>query len=282
MTDGISVFVYRIAVNATTRNFPPRRTPDGCTFRPSLPIDLNVMITPWAESAQRHHRLLGWLMRMLEDIGTLTASQLSHYIAETDTFAPDEALEIVCEPLALSDYFTIWSWPRTLPTSATYVLRMLMTPQPSDENVKRLARPASAFSGVLFCSTEWSTASNRASNSFRRTGSRCAPASRFRYRTRKYWKRLSKVTGSAQQPGRRPLAGAKQGETLQSLAPKGGKTDWQSIAAADGIKDPLRLAPGQLIDLGYRHLGRDQWRGRREHRRRFRHRMMESGNASHH
>lgn len=125
MTDGISVFLYRIAVNATTRNFPPRRTPDGRTFRPSLPIDMNVMITPWADSAQRHHRLLGWVMRMLEDTGTLTASQLNHYIAETDTFAPDEALEIVCEPLALSDYFTIWDRLRTLPTSATYVLRML-------------------------------------------------------------------------------------------------------------------------------------------------------------
>jgi hypothetical protein len=125
MTDGISVFVYRVAVNATVRNFPPRRTPDGRYFRPSLPLDLNVMVTPWADSAQRHHRLLGWVMRMLEDIGTLTASQLNHYIAETDTFTPDEALEIVCEPLALADYFTIWDRLRTLPTSATYVLRML-------------------------------------------------------------------------------------------------------------------------------------------------------------
>jgi hypothetical protein len=51
------------------------------------------------------------------------------------------------------------------------------------------------------------------------------------------------------QPGRRPLTGARRGDTLQSLAAKGGKTDWQSIAAANGIEDPLRLTPGQLIDL---------------------------------
>jgi hypothetical protein len=125
MTDGISVFIFRVAINATTRNFPPRHTPDGRAYRPSLPLDLNVMITPWAANTQRHHRMLGWVMRMFEDVGTLTASQLNHYLAETDTFAPDEALDIVCDPLVLADYFTIWDRLRTLPTSATYALRMV-------------------------------------------------------------------------------------------------------------------------------------------------------------
>jgi hypothetical protein len=50
-------------------------------------------------------------------------------------------------------------------------------------------------------------------------------------------------------PGTNPLIGAKLGDTLQSLAAKGGRTDWQSIASANSIEDPLRLAPGQLINL---------------------------------
>jgi len=33
------------------------------------------------------------------------------------------------------------------------------------------------------------------------------------------------------------------------MAGKSGKGDWQSIAAANGIEDALRMAPGQLIDL---------------------------------
>lgn len=50
-------------------------------------------------------------------------------------------------------------------------------------------------------------------------------------------------------PGRKPLTRAKQGDSLQNMAAKKGKGNWQSIASANGIEDPLRLPPGQLIDL---------------------------------
>jgi len=53
----------------------------------------------------------------------------------------------------------------------------------------------------------------------------------------------------AAQKGHTPLKVAKQGQSVQSMAGKNGKSDWQSIASANGIEDPLRLAPGQLIDL---------------------------------
>jgi len=49
--------------------------------------------------------------------------------------------------------------------------------------------------------------------------------------------------------GTKPLKAAKQGESLQSMAGKSGKGDWQAIAAANGIEDPLRMAPGKLVDL---------------------------------
>lgn len=51
-------------------------------------------------------------------------------------------------------------------------------------------------------------------------------------------------------PGTRPLSQAPQGGNLSSMAGQAGKgSDWQSIAAANGIEDPLRLKPGTLIDL---------------------------------
>lgn len=49
--------------------------------------------------------------------------------------------------------------------------------------------------------------------------------------------------------GQKPLTSAKSGDSLQSIAAKLGKGDWQSIAAANQIEDPLRLSPGRLIDL---------------------------------
>jgi hypothetical protein len=57
------------------------------------------------------------------------------------------------------------------------------------------------------------------------------------------------------QPGRRPLTPAPDGATFPQLASSLsvgfgiGGTGWQAIAAANGIEDPLRLVPGQLVDL---------------------------------
>ncbi len=50
--------------------------------------------------------------------------------------------------------------------------------------------------------------------------------------------------------GQRPFTSAKQGDSLQNMAGASGKGgDWQSIASANGIEDPLRLSAGAMIDL---------------------------------
>jgi len=127
MQDGFSIYLYRVAPNGSVRNLTLRRSPDGRRFRPSLPLDLHYMITPWAQDVERQHRMLGWVMRLMEDTGVLSAGHLNHYLPETDTFAPNDGLEIICDPLTLSDYLTLWDRLRPrLPASATYALRMVL------------------------------------------------------------------------------------------------------------------------------------------------------------
>lgn len=127
MQDGFSIYLFRVAINGAVRNLTLRRTPDGRRFRPSLPLDLHYMITPWAQDVERQHRMLGWVMRMLEDISVFSAGHLNHYLTKTDTFAAHEGLEIICDPLPLSDYLTLWDRLRPrLPASATYALRMVL------------------------------------------------------------------------------------------------------------------------------------------------------------
>jgi hypothetical protein len=66
--------------------------------------------------------------------------------------------------------------------------------------------------------------------------------------------------GATGKIGTSRLNTAKSGETLQSMAgaygakgPGGAAAGgWQGIAAANGIEDPLRLRPGQLVDLNAR------------------------------
>jgi hypothetical protein len=51
-------------------------------------------------------------------------------------------------------------------------------------------------------------------------------------------------------PGTNPLAQALAGISLQGLAANVGLGgNWQAIAAANGIDNPLRLSPGQLVNL---------------------------------
>ncbi|MEH6413449.1 DUF4255 domain-containing protein [Pseudomonas sp. CGJS7] len=126
MQDGFSVYLYRTGINGAVRNLSLRRSPDGKRFRPSLPLDLYYMITPWAQDTERQHRMLGWAMRLMEDTGVLSAGHLNHYMPETDTFAAHEGVELICDPLNLADYLTLWDRLRRLPPSATYALRMVL------------------------------------------------------------------------------------------------------------------------------------------------------------
>lgn len=60
--------------------------------------------------------------------------------------------------------------------------------------------------------------------------------------------------GLASAAGTRPLTGATEGGNLQSMAAAAGSVDsWQRIGYANGIEDPLRMQPGQLIDLHGNH-----------------------------
>jgi hypothetical protein len=127
MGEGFSLFLYRVSINASMRNLPPRRTPDGRRYRPSLPLDLHYLLTPWAADPERQQRMLGWSMRFLEDLGTLPAGLLNHYVQETDTFRAEEAVEVVCDPLALPDYLNLWDKLKPkMHLSVTYALRMVM------------------------------------------------------------------------------------------------------------------------------------------------------------
>jgi hypothetical protein len=124
MQEGISVYLYRVAPNGTVRNRSVRRNAAGEAYRPSLPVDLHYLLTPWAQDVERQHRMLGWVMRLMEDMGVLGAGLLNHYLGDADTFGAHEGVEVVLDPLAFGDYLTLWDRLRPrLPASATYVVR---------------------------------------------------------------------------------------------------------------------------------------------------------------
>jgi hypothetical protein len=124
---GFSLYLWRVTVSQARRNLPPRRLPDGRVYRPSLPLDLHYLLTPWAANAETQQRMLGWAMRAIEDAAVFPAGALNYGLSETDTFAPSEAVEIICDPLALTDQFNLWDKLKTkLQTSMTYQARGIL------------------------------------------------------------------------------------------------------------------------------------------------------------
>lgn len=128
VSEGFSLLLWRVAVNTTLRNQPAKRTADGRRRRPALPLDLGLMLTPWAADAEGQLRLLGWAMRFIEDHAVVPASLLNQALSRRDVpaFDADEAIEIVQDTLSLPDHLGLWDKFRNRwQTSITCTVRMV-------------------------------------------------------------------------------------------------------------------------------------------------------------
>ncbi len=106
MEEGVSVFLYRIYQNGSSRTPSGRLLPDGSRQSTKLPLDIHFLLTAWAKKASLQHQIAGWMMRVMEDNPTLPASLLNAY--RPDVFRRDEAVEIGLTELSVEDMFHVW------------------------------------------------------------------------------------------------------------------------------------------------------------------------------
>ncbi|MEO8373678.1 MAG: DUF4255 domain-containing protein [Sphingomonas bacterium] len=124
--DGFAILPWRVAINTQRRARAPRVDIFGRRFRPSLPLDLSFLIIPVASSAEKQLRMLGWVMRALEDAGSITAAQLNDYLTEDGIFTVEEDLDLVCDPLSVVDQLSMWDRIRRHPLFVNYLVRMVL------------------------------------------------------------------------------------------------------------------------------------------------------------
>ena len=124
MKFGLSLFLYRVAVNTSARNSRPHPRESGDAVLPPLPVDLYYLLTAWAENAPDQQELLGWGMRVLQDTPVLPAALLNS--ASPGTFGPAETVELSADQLAHQDLAPLWEImkPNQQP-SVGYVARMV-------------------------------------------------------------------------------------------------------------------------------------------------------------
>ena len=134
--EGFAIVLWRIGVNAQLRARGPRTDPFGRRFRSSLPLDLSFIVIPVSTSAEKQLRMLGWLLREIEDSGVVTAAQFNEYLGEDSIFSAAEDAEIVLDPLSVADQLTMWDRIRKHPLIAHFQMRTLLidSAQAIDEN----------------------------------------------------------------------------------------------------------------------------------------------------
>lgn len=128
VTEGFSMLVWRIQPSAALRKPQPVREADGRKRMPSLAVDLSILMTAWAAEPERQLRLTGWLLRFLEDNAIVPAALLNQALTQrgVPAFKPDEAIELMLEPLTLPDHLGLWDKFRNRwMTSLNYSVRML-------------------------------------------------------------------------------------------------------------------------------------------------------------
>ncbi len=128
VTEGFSMLVWRIQPSAALRKPQPVREADGRKRMPSLVVDLSILMTAWAAEPERQLRLTGWLLRFLEDNAIVPAALLNQALTQrgVPAFKPDEAIELLLEPLNLPDHLGLWDKFRNRwMTSLNYSVRML-------------------------------------------------------------------------------------------------------------------------------------------------------------
>lgn len=120
---GATVYLYRVGRNASYRSQVSRRDGPEKIYRPSLALDLYFLITPWAATAETQLYMLGWIMRTLEGFNPTSAVSLNQNYE--DTFLSKESVDLIFDPLSLTDMAILWENLKTekiLP-SVTYVVR---------------------------------------------------------------------------------------------------------------------------------------------------------------
>lgn len=106
ITNGASLFMYRVFCNGTFRIPPGRVDPDGHKRDTELPLELHFLITLWGGEASQQYTLAGWIMRTLEDTPILPASILNSVVP--GVFREDESVDILLADLSTEDLFRIW------------------------------------------------------------------------------------------------------------------------------------------------------------------------------
>lgn len=107
INSGASVFLYRALPNLSHRTPSGNVRADGQRQFHKLPLDLYLLITIWGEDPSTQNRLVGWVLRTLEDYPLIPASVLN-IGNNTPVFGDAEAVELLLSEMTGEELLQLW------------------------------------------------------------------------------------------------------------------------------------------------------------------------------
>ncbi len=125
IANGISLFVYRIFPNGSSRTPVGHLNAEGGKQPRLLPIDVHFFLTIWGGEASMQHTLVGWMMRVMEDNALLTANAIN--TVDPGTFRRDETVELGLAEFRTEDLLRIFEalMPNGYQLSIPYYARVI-------------------------------------------------------------------------------------------------------------------------------------------------------------
>jgi hypothetical protein len=122
---GVSLYLWRIDLNAAMRNRRYPAAPDGSRRKPAVAVDLLYLLSTWGKAALDQHLVMGWALRSVADLGTLPRGLLNAGLMG-EVFAPGEAVDLDWAPLPLDFASPLadvlkHTWPPTVVLAARAV-----------------------------------------------------------------------------------------------------------------------------------------------------------------
>ncbi len=106
MPAGVSLYLYRISISAWSKSKVPERAKPGGALTHDLLVNLHLLLSAWGPDAGMQHKILGWVMRTLENMPILPVGL---YQINPGVFKPNDSLRILWEELAIEDLVRIWN-----------------------------------------------------------------------------------------------------------------------------------------------------------------------------
>jgi hypothetical protein len=104
----LTIWLYRIAPDATKRNGPRRIMADGSVGRPLLPLVLHYLITPWSADINTTHALAGLIAQAMYDRAEVGGADLRGALGRPAAWDEGDSIQVQMEDLGSEELHRFW------------------------------------------------------------------------------------------------------------------------------------------------------------------------------